>query len=160
MGQKIKRPFLLEVQCILTFVGSVWGALTGIFMGLAAAGYESIKNDDAFMEQWEASLKGYGEAGEMVLNNWDAIYPSLPTYAFLLILVNIFAFVGALKMYRFNKKGFFFYTTAVVAEVLITPYFMGGLMSPVSSGTLLTIIFIVGYATQLKHMDLPKIEEV
>ena len=121
-----KRPGLLTVLCILTFIGSGLGTL---FMLLATVGM------GALME----SIPGLGAAMA-----GGTAYFAIGT---VLAAASLY---GAIQMWKLKKMGFFIYAGASVVSIILTLVF--GL--PFSAmGAVIPVLFIVLYYLNVKHMN-------
>ncbi|MCB0381518.1 MAG: hypothetical protein KDD24_09695 [Flavobacteriales bacterium] len=121
-----KRPGLLTVLCILTFIGSGLGTL---FMLLATVGM------GALME----SIPGLGAA---MAGGTD--YFAIGT---VLAAASLY---GAIQMWKLKKMGFFIYAGASVVSIILPLVF--GL--PFSAmGAVIPVLFIVLYYLNVKHMN-------
>lgn len=121
-----KRPGLLTVLCILTFIGSGLGTL---FMLLATVGM------GALME----SIPGLGAA-----MGGGTAYFAIST---VLAAASLY---GAIQMWKLKKLGFFIYAGASVVGIILPLVF--GL--PFSAmGAVFPVLFIVLYYLNIKHMN-------
>lgn len=121
-----KRPGLLTVLCILTFIGSGLGTL---FMLLATVGM------GALME----SIPGLGAA----MAGGTAYF----AIATVLAAASLY---GAIQMWKLKKMGFFIYAGASVVSIILPLVF--GL--PFSAmGAVIPVLFIVLYYLNVKHMN-------
>ena len=121
-----KRPGLLTVLCILTFIGSGLGTL---FMLLATVGM------GALME----SIPGLGAA-----MGGGTAYFAIST---VLAAASLY---GAIQMWKLKKLGFFIYAGAGVVGIILPLAF--GL--PFSAmGAVFPVLFIVLYYLNVKHMS-------
>jgi hypothetical protein len=129
-----KRPALLTVLCILSFIGSglsvlVWLLLTvgvGSFLGF-------LENVPGFSEGMTGSGAGLG-VGLMLLN----------------LVLNAGTLAGAIMMWQLKKLGFWIYSGAFVLQFLVPIIFMSGKFG--IFGFIIMALFITLYALNLKHM--------
>jgi hypothetical protein len=129
-----KRPALLTVLCILSFIGSglsvlVWLLLTvgvGSFLGF-------LENVPGFSEAMTGSGAGLG-IGLMLLN----------------LVLNAGTLAGAIMMWQLKKLGFWIYSGAFVLQFLVPIIFMSGKFG--IFGFIIMALFITLYALNLKHM--------
>lgn len=135
-----KRPVLLTVLCIFTFIGMAFSILSALVLSFMPDTFSS-----AMQEQF-AQMMGEETAEEMAA----AIVSGMRSAPYLLVLyiINLF---GAIQMFRLRKMGFFIY---VVAQVLIwiLPVVMGAPAMSLIMPAIWTTLFIVLYATNLKFM--------
>ena len=120
-----KRPGLLTVLCILTFIGS---GLATLFFLLATVGMGALLSSVPGMD----ALAGGGTA----------------MFAVSTVLAAASLF-GAIQMWKLKKMGFFIYAGANVVA-LVLPLAFGGAFS--TMGAIFTILFIVLYYLNVKHM--------
>jgi hypothetical protein len=127
---KAKRPGLVTVLCILTFIGSGLGTLVYLLLLIAAGSLGAMLAD----------IPG---VGSMIAGGGMAIFGA----SFVLSFASLF---GAIKMWGMKKMGFFIYAIAQVL-LLILPLFLG---VPFTIMPLVfTALFIVLYGINLKHMS-------
>jgi hypothetical protein len=126
---KAKRPGLLSVLCILTFIGSGLATLLYLLLLIAAGTLGAMLAD----------IPGLGS---MIAGGGMAIFGAGLVLSFL-------SFFGAIKMWGMKKIGFYLYTGAQVL-MLIVPLFFGVPFSVMSA--VFTALFIVLYGLNLKHM--------
>jgi hypothetical protein len=145
-------PVFLKVLCILTFVGTGIGILSGIYSTLtyssSLAQMNTLQNSP-FM----------GEMSEFIELNRK--------YGFIVQLMalfgNILCLVGALIMWKLKKYGFYMYVVGQIIPLIGSYGLMGGLSASGSMfgsiavfativGTMFPLAFVVMYALNLKHM--------
>lgn len=124
-----KRPGLVSVLCILTFIGSGLATLMYLLLLIAAGSLGAMLAD----------IPGLGS---MIAGGGMAIFGA----GFVLSFASLF---GAIKMWGMKKMGFFLYTGAQVL-LLIVPLFFGVPFSVMSA--VFTVLFIVLYGINLKKM--------
>lgn len=129
-----KRPALLTVLCILSFIGSglsvlVWLLLTvgiGSFLGF-------LENIPGFSDAMAGSGAGLG-VGIMVLN----------------LVLNGGTLAGAIMMWQMKKLGFWIYSGAFVLQFILPLILMDARFS--IFGLIIMALFITLYGLNLKHM--------
>lgn len=132
--RRSKRPPLLTVLCILTFIGS--GLSTVSFLA-ASLFYE------LFMEQLEV------------------VYINMPESTFLLdiprdffvisFFLSAFSLAGALLMWHLRKIGFHIYTSSQLVYLVLPMVYFGGETNPMLN-IILTALFVYLYARNLRFM--------
>jgi hypothetical protein len=132
--QKPKRPQLLTILCIVTFIGS----------GLSAL---------AFL--WLSVFYDIG------IKMMETVYADMPETAFLLqapyeffvisFFLYAFSVVGAIFMWNLRKLGFHIYTIAQLSYLVIPYLYFGGEGSSILS-VFLTALFVYLYARNLPYM--------
>jgi hypothetical protein len=132
-----KRPTLLTVLCILTFIGSGLNAFSSLmgflfFDSMMKAGQEVIKI---------LKLPGL-EFLDLLTRGYFAVSG----------LIYLLAVAGAVRMWQMRKQGFHIYTISQILGVISPMYFfrMGG---PDLFSMLLSGIFILLYSTNFKKMS-------
>lgn len=157
---KLQRPTFLLVLCILTFVGSGWGLLSNLFSiftnGLLDSSMQ-IEQYSSMMGELENSGSGSFMSG--FLNSSMDVMRATAAHA---LEINIIQFVlsllsllGAILMFQLRRFGFYLYTTAQILSLFVLPYFAGFSTLVILGmlwGALLSLIFIVLYAVNLKYM--------
>ncbi len=136
-GSKEKRPGLLTLLCILTFIGSGLNALSNLM----------------FFVFYDVSMKF---ASEMVktfkISGMEQFLDAKPSYFAVTALINALAVAGAAWMWQLRKPGFHLYTIAQIL-VIIAPMVFFRLPGPDLFSVLLSGIFVVLYSTTLKKMS-------
>lgn len=131
-----KRPQILNILCILTFVGSGMNLVSGLVIGL---------NFDLF-QIVVAEL-----AEKIDLPGMDLILSAPRLYFFLSAILYAGSITGAIYMFKTKKTGFHVYTISQIL-LLIAPMYFFKLPGPSILDLILTGVFIVLYSTQLKNM--------
>ncbi len=131
---KPKRPQLLTILCILTFIGSGLGVF-GFFM--VAVNYENT------ME---------------IMHN---VYANMPEAAFLLnaprdfflisFVLSATSVLGAIMMWNLRKIGFHLYTSSQLIYLVVPFIYFGGETNPIMN-IILTALFVYLYARNLQFM--------
>jgi len=129
-----KRPQLLTILCILTFIGS----------GLSVAGFMMVSiNFETTMEAIKVIYADMPEAA-MLLN--------APREFFLIsFFLSAFSLVGAILMWNLRKIGFHMYTSAQLIYLVIPLIYFGGDTNPLFN-IMLTALFVYLYAKNLSFM--------
>lgn len=133
--ENIKRPDLLTVLCILTFIGSGLASISNLFVYL---------NHDFLLETIDKDLDAFfGQ--ELVLE--------LPKSLFLLSGIIYFSsLVGALLMWKLRKVGFHTYAISQIILLIVTTVYLKSDNFPIF-GILITILFILLYHKNIKFMQ-------
>ena len=150
-----KRPDTLNVITILTFIGcgvGLLGSLYGFFFAQsmydsAVKAQENIDRAPAFVK----SMQGpdpIGDARAMLDNK-------LPIFLLSLVAIALCLY-GAIQMRKWKRSGFTFYLIGELLPLLTGYLFIGS--STLTGfrfviGVFFTALFIILYATQLKHLD-------
>lgn len=128
--EKKERPSFLSALCILTFIGSGLAFFIYLFASLF------FKKASDFIIQY---------------SSWNSTDDINPFYFILLLSGYIISFFGALKMWRLNKTGLFFYIFSQLA-ILFLPVIWLGWSALSMTNTIFTIIFISGYSVHYKYL--------
>lgn len=136
-----KRPVFLTVLCILSFIAAGFGILAyvaAIALAGAASAVVSAASDAAASEGFNTAMATYsGPSAGLV---WAYVI-----VGFVSTLVGLF---GVIKMWKLKKMGFYLYTGASVASMV-----MGIIFSGFSAmAVVIPVAFIVMYGLNLKSM--------
>jgi len=131
-----KRPLLLIILCVLTFIGSGLNLFSGIVIALFF---------DAFTTVVQELAEKFDLPGMEVLLN------APPSFFLASALLYGGSVTGAVLMWRLLKTGFHVYTISQIL-LLITPIYFLKLPAPSIVDLLLSGIFIILYSTQRKFM--------
>jgi len=125
-----RRPALLSALCTLTFIGSTIGFL-GYF--LAALLFDEIS--------------------ELIIrfSSWHTTQNISPLYFLLLMVFYSFSLIGAIRMWKLHRNGYFIYVPAQLA-ILILPVIWLDWYALSVTNTLFTLVFIAGYTYNLKYL--------
>ena len=157
-----KRPALLTVLCVLTFVVSAYYLFSGIFALFVSDSFDQSQWDQ-ISEQVSEALNDADENSARIMETVMAAVSQTVTNtienAFMLGLAEIFVALlsgfGAYWMWSLRKNGFWIYTAAKVIGVAV-PIFLLGFnivtMAYYGFALFVGIVFIILYATTRKHM--------
>ncbi|MCX6233063.1 MAG: hypothetical protein NTZ33_16160 [Bacteroidetes bacterium] len=135
-----KRPPMLQVLCILTFIWSGFNMIYNLIYGLF---YNALKEFIVNME----FPKNYKELKDVILYVFSG-----GRFFFLSgFLLCFFSIFGAYKMWKLQKNGFHFYTVAQLLMLMLPMIFIHGEKLNVVE-VLITALFILYYARFLKLM--------
>ena len=132
----VKRPNLLTILCILTFIGSGLNFVSSLFIG-------------AFLNQFVPVAQDIAE--RFKLPGLDVITEGKPVFFFVTALLYAITVGGAILMWKLRKNGFHIYTIAQILQILAPMYFYH-LPSPSFIDKIISGTFILLYATNLKLM--------
>ena len=124
------RTISLSALCILTFIGS-----TVSFMAYFLA--------SVFFEKTSEIIIKY--------SNWSSVETISPLYFTVLMALSAISLIGAIRMWKLHRDGFFIYTI-VQLILLFLPAFWIGWNSFSDTGAIFTIVFITGYGLNFKHL--------
>lgn len=133
-----KRPQLLSILCVLTFISTGLGIFTSILTPMISD----------YLVEFITSMPGYEqnltEEGLIILKaGWGYYLVSL-------VLISLSLF-GAIKMWKLKRIGFHFYTIANLLLFCLPSIFLS--MDFNLIGLVLPGLFIGLYALHLKQMD-------
>ncbi len=134
---KEKRPTLLTVLCILTFIGSGLNAFSNLMVFIFY---------DASMKFTAEMIKAFKISG------MEQFQAAKPIYFASTAVINALAVAGAIWMWQLRKPGFHIYTISQILVILAPMYFFH-LSSPDFFSILLSGTFIVLYSSYLKKMS-------
>ncbi len=134
---KDKRPKLLTILCILTFIGSGLNAFSNLMVFIFY---------DASMKSAALLIKAFKWPGV------DWILDAKPVYFAVTAGINFLALAGAVRMWQLHKHGFHIYTVAQILVILAPMYFFR-LPGPDFFSILLSGVFVMLYGSTLKKMS-------
>ena len=129
-----RRPELLTVLCILSFVGSGLAVFSNLFI------YMSFDEVITIIEDYELGLPEF----EMIMSGGKRFFIT----GFFLYSISL---LGAIQMWKLRKIGFHLYTVAQIFILLLPVVFIEAYQFSVIS-LLLTIAFVLAYFSNLKFM--------
>jgi hypothetical protein len=157
-----KRPTLLTVLCILTWVVSAYYIITTPFDYFFSDSIDQSTVQQMFTEMMEQMDQESPEAAEMMEGIMKSAAQMLLIAfdnagwlaLFAIIVAGLSAF-GAYLMWNLRKTGFYVYVAAKIIGLIVPLVFLGVnliTMAVVAFGLFIGLIFIVLYAVNLKHM--------
>jgi len=126
----LKRPDFLSGLCILTFIGS---SVTFIGYFLASLFFEEVSN----------LIVRY--------SSWHSTESISQVYFTVLMALYALSLVGAIRMWKLHKDGFFLYIFAQLIIVLLPAIWIGSHAFSVTNA-IFTTVFIVGYSLNYKWL--------
>lgn len=153
--EESKLPSGLNVLTILTYIGCALGLVGGLYGFISAEkNYKNLEELQASgkMDEMPGFMKSFAgpEALEMSRINFENRLPIV-----IMTLVGVaLCFYGALQMRKRMKQGFYTYVIGQVLPIIGTVIFVGtGMFKGFAMlGFGFPILFIILYATQLKHL--------
>lgn len=134
---KDKRPKLLTVLCILTFIGSGLNAFSNLMV------FIFFNASMAFAAELVKAFK---------LPGMELFLEAKPIYFAVNAVINALAVAGAIMMWQLRKHGFHIYTVAQIL-VIIAPMYFFRLPGPDFFSILLSGVFVMLYGSTLKKMS-------
>jgi hypothetical protein len=158
---KPPRPTFLTVLCILTFIGSAWGIISGISNYMNADVASSIVGeamDEAKDKISEETTTSESKIAEKVFSGVsDLMDPAkMRKNALFQVAANVLTLLGGLLMFQLKKTGFWVYLVGTVCAIL-APVIVYGASNLLSLGMTMVygffgVLFVVLYAINLKHL--------
>ncbi len=152
-----KRPTLLTVLCILSFIAGGWAIISGIMTLVATPDTSEVQLQmEEAMEGLEGMddnpLAGFaqGMADQAVLA--AEVAKPMNMANIVIALISIF---GVWQMWNLKRSGFYIYLLATVAGLAVPMIFLGGGMlalMAVGLGGFISLVFVILYAVNLKYM--------
>ena len=128
--QKPTRTNLLSALCLLTFIGSTL----------------------SFFAYFLASLF-FDKASDLIVkySNWYSVEAISPLYFTIFMAFSAVSLVGAIRMWKLHRDGFFIYLAAQLF-ILFLPVVWIGWNSLAATQIIFTAIFIGGYGLNWKYL--------
>ncbi|UCG27112.1 MAG: hypothetical protein JSV24_09065 [Bacteroidales bacterium] len=127
---KKERPTFLTVLCILSFIGSGLSSLMFLIAVVAAGVIMDFLTGLPGMSELSAGGSGFF------------------LVSLLLALGSLF---GAILMWKLKKTGFYLYSASNILAIFVPVIFAAGGIA--WFGVLITVVFIVLYGLNFKHME-------
>ena len=149
-----KRPEMLTVLCILSFLNAVYNGIVNFF---SFAFYDSLRTMFEQMSKGEGMFEGMEEqldGMETMLQASLLAFSVGKGYYLFKMLLFVASFVGVLMMWKLQKKGFHVYTIAQFLMLIVTSVFV---TSKIGGGfpfgaILWTALFVFMYYTHYKNV--------
>ncbi len=147
-------PQMINVLTILTFVGSGLSLLSSLWsFATLSQTRKTLEMSREMQEEMNSEIDN-----PFVNNMMEGTLKMLengPTLYTVGAIVAILSILGALQMRKLKKNGFYLYSVANIAGVAVPLAIVGfGFMgSMILLGSIFTILFIILYAVNLKHMS-------
>ena len=160
VASKPARPVFLTVLCILTFIGSGWGIISGISSYLTAntaAGVAQAAMQDAKEELENEGNTGSRLAEKMLSGTSEMLQPAnIKKSALFSIVSSVFTLLGAILMFGLKKTGFYSYLvgTAIGIAGPFIAFGGGNFLTIIASSAIafIGILFVILYALNAKHL--------
>lgn len=154
-----ERPTFLTVLCVLTFIGSGFALLSGIY-NYAMAPMAAEMTEEA-LQKAEDQL-AYQEMNEGTATMLEETFSAslemvehASTLALISILGALLSLTGAFLMFRLKRNGYYLYTLAQLLLIL-APMALVGFNFVTGASAIITgifaLLFIVLYGVNLKHL--------
>lgn len=164
--EPVSRPTLLNVLCILTFIGSSWAILANIWAYTTAAqsakmvSYasngivsDSLSKKDSLV--YRIGKKKRSAFGEKMMVSFSKVFTesTIKKNALGAIVSSVFTLLGGIMMWRLLRIGFYFYITGVIIGLIIPFYLYGNNIVALGISTFSSffgLVFIALYALNFK----------
>ena len=154
-----KRPTLLTVICIISFI---FGAI-GVWSGYRSAFTDAPQRDlEKLHTQQQELVDQMGGAGPMLtelmegnITMQENVVAHAKPIGYSNLAVTVIPLIGVWLMWNLKKNGFWLYLIATVGGLVTTfMYMTGGLAANIGAGLvlLISIVFVILYGVNLKHM--------
>lgn len=151
-----KRPTLLKVLLILSFIGSSWNMFSGLSNAMSQPNSERVEALEEIMGQVDDGSEEAQEMLILVIDYVSNINQNIVNYGAVEFMLYAISLIGVYLMYRNRRIGFTVYMI-VQTLLLATPIYFGGYSSFSVTVTVfygfITMVFFALYSTQLKYMD-------
>jgi hypothetical protein len=155
-----QRPTLLTVICILSFLAGAFGLWGGIKNAFTDAPQEEVAEARVAMEEAMAQV---GDQGNPMVTNMmesaivmaEKAAENAKPMGYAEIVLALLSLFGVWQMWNLKKNGFWMYLLASVAGLILPVIFLGGGLMTILSvgiGGFFSVVFIILYAVNLKHM--------
>lgn len=149
------RNNFLTVLCILTFVGSGWGLLAGIY-GYVTADSKAVENRIT-MEKVEDQMEGKEQPAfvKYALSGAKMTADDIRKADSVSVLTSILTLAGAIMMFGLRKNGFYVYLGGIVISIIGPLLLFGtGFLGLVATGMAILTggAFVAMYGVNLKYM--------
>jgi len=145
MENKPQRTPILWILGIITMVDSLFSAIA--YLSWAIAPNSMLKSMDIIKEM---NLFSEEQADQIL-----SLYTSISNWQYLLLtFVECLFFTGAfLMLVKLNKTGFHFYTIGKILEFCMLNFVIGGMAAMGINGIIMSILWVLMFATQLRFMN-------
>ncbi len=153
--EPVKRPEMLTVICILSFINAVYNGITNF---VSFAFYDTFQN---IFDQMRNGEGMFADMAEQMGDNWETMAEASALafsvgrgYYFTEMVLYIASFVGVLMMWRLQKKGFHVYTISQILMLIATSIFV---ISKIGGGfpfvpIMWTALFVMMYFMHYKKV--------
>lgn len=166
--EPLSRPVLLNVLCILTFIGSSWAIITSIWAYNTAdktaqmISYSSNRNMPDSIRRQDSVIYKVGDKkrsmfGEKMMLSFTKLFTAetIKKNALGGIFSAIFTLAGALLMWRLRRVGFYLYITGIVIGIIVPFYLYGNNLVAVGIAVFsgfFGLVFIALYALNFRAL--------
>jgi len=154
-----QRPTFLTILCILSFLAGIWGIYGGIQSSFTDKPQRDLEEARTEMEN---AMDQMGEASGMVANMMESAMvlaektaENAQDLGYVAIATSLLSLIGVWLMWNLRRMGFGIYVVASLLGLLVPFAFLGFstvALIGLGFGAFITILFIILYAVNLKHM--------
>jgi hypothetical protein len=170
----IKRPTLLTVLCILTFIGSSYAILGSLYSYkqahvLSSTIHNAMEKNRADSINMKDSINSVNKKPQSVkmrgfMKGMEKVYDenNMRTKAIGDIIAALFTLGGAILMWRRKRSGYFLYILGILIGIGLPFYIYGNNLMAVgisSFGSFFGLIFIALYSLNLSYFKKPVLME-
>lgn len=146
-----KRPEMLTVLCILSFINAVFSALSNF---ISFAFYDVFQSMFAQMAAGEGI---YEDIAEQMGDSWEIMAQASEMafsigrgYYFLEMVLYVASFIGVLMMWKLQKRGFHVYAIAQILMLIVIALFAQISFGPVLWFALFIAMYYPHYKNSMK----------
>jgi len=161
INERVKRPVFLTVLCILTFVSTGFGVLSGVsgLLGGAPSEEEIVNSNiqiNQTIEQFQKlKMDGFIHLLKQIQAMTEEIYANFYVYNLLNFLIICLGLAGAIYMFKGKKIGFYMYVGYSFAGIILLYIMISSVNIPLILTVLqlvLSAIFVFMYSRNLWWM--------
>ena len=156
---KPKRSTFLTVLCILSFLGSGYAIFSGIIAYTTADKFTNQARQQMKKSEQEIKQNPTNNFSNKMLKDVNVFFDAkkIQQNSIASIVCNLITLLGALLMFKMNRKGFVVYVLGTVAGVVLPLLIFGnnslaGFLAYIPG--FFGLVFIAMYAFQLKDMKM------
>ncbi|HMQ76011.1 MAG TPA: hypothetical protein PKE21_08945 [Flavobacteriales bacterium] len=154
------RPTLLTVICILSFLAGAWGLVSGVRNAFTDAPQAAVAEmqgemEKAMAEMGDQQVPMVEEMMASALSMAEKAAEHAKPLGYGEIAFSLLSLFGVWNMWNLKRSGFWIYLVASIGGVVMPLVYLGGGIATILGlgvGGLITVVFIVLYAVNLKHM--------
>lgn len=149
-----KRPEMLTVLCVLSFINAVWNALSNfisfVFYDTFSSLMTQMRNGEGMFAEMAEQM---GDSWEMMTEASALAFSVGKSYYFLEMALFIMSFVGVMMMWKLQKRGFHVYTIAQILMLIVTSVFVTSKVGGFPFGQIFwALLFVMMYYSHYKKV--------
>jgi len=158
-----QRPTLLTVICILSFIAGAFGLWSGFQNAFTDAPQRELEEAKAQIQESMDQMGDAAASNPMVSRMMEDGLAMAKTAAekakpigYTNLALTLLGLLGVWQMWNLKKNGFWLYLIASIGGLIAPLVFLGTSMVAIMSVGLIgliSIVFIILYAVNLKHMS-------